>query len=71
MQIVGQKLSGAALRIMAPKHATKTDVLIQLARKGPVRARDLHEAGIPRAYLLRLCDRRVLERVDRGLYRLV
>jgi len=56
---------------MAPKHATKTDAIIRLARKGPVRARDLNEAGIPRAYLQRLCDRGVLERVDRGLYRLV
>jgi predicted transcriptional regulator of viral defense system len=56
---------------MAPKHASKTDVLVRLARKGPVRARDLDEAGIPRAYLRRLCDRGVLERVDRGLYRLV
>ena len=35
-----------------------------------MRARDLSEAGIPRAYLARLCDRGVLERVDRGLYRL-
>jgi predicted transcriptional regulator of viral defense system len=49
---------------------TKTDVLIQLAREGPVRARDLDHTGIPRAYLKRLCDRGVLERVDRGLYRL-
>ncbi len=35
-----------------------------------MRARDLDQAGIPRAYLKRLCDRGVLERVDRGLYRL-
>ncbi len=56
---------------MAPGHASKTDVLIRLARKGPVRARDLDGAGIPRAYLQRLCDRGVLERLDRGLYRLV
>jgi len=47
------------------------DALIRLARKGPVRARDLDEPGIPRTYLQRLCDRGVLERVDRGLYRLV
>lgn len=49
---------------------TKTDDLINMARKGPVRARDLDAAGIPRATLKRLCDRGVLERVDRGLYRL-
>jgi predicted transcriptional regulator of viral defense system len=55
---------------MAPTGTSKTDDLVRLARKGPVRARDLDEAGIPRAYLQRLCDRGVLERVDRGLYRL-
>ena len=56
---------------MASRPVTKTEVLIRLARKGPVRARDLDGAGIPRAYLRRLCDRGVLEQVDRGLYRLV
>lgn len=55
---------------MAPTSTSKTDFLVRLARKGPVRARDLDQAGIPRAYLKRLCDRGVLERVDRGLYRL-
>ncbi len=49
---------------------SKTAMLLRLARKGPVRARDLDEAGIPRAYLKRLCDRGLLEQVDRGLYRL-
>lgn len=56
---------------MPPAATSKTDILLRLARKGPVRARDLDQAGIPRAYLKRLCDRGVLERVDRGLYRLV
>lgn len=51
-------------------HATKTDALLCLARNGLVRARDLNAAGIPRAYLRRLCDRGALERVDRGIYRL-
>lgn len=55
---------------MVPASSTKIDALIRLARAGPVRARDLDDAGIPRAYLKRLCDRGVLERVDRGLYRL-
>lgn len=50
--------------------STKTDALLRLAQKGPVRARDLDEAGIPRAYLKRLCERGLLEQVDRGLYRL-
>jgi predicted transcriptional regulator of viral defense system len=49
---------------------TKTHALLRLARSGPVRARDLEAAGIPRAYLRRLCDRGLLEQVDRGLYRL-
>jgi predicted transcriptional regulator of viral defense system len=49
---------------------TKTASLLGLAQKGPVRARDLDEAGIPRTYLKRLCDGGVLEQVDRGLYRL-
>lgn len=53
-----------------PARTTKTDALLRLARKGPVRARDLDEAGIPRAYLRRLCDRGLLEQVDRGIYRL-
>jgi predicted transcriptional regulator of viral defense system len=47
----------------------KIESLLQLARKGPVRARDLQEAGIPRTYLRRLCDQGRLEQVDRGLYR--
>lgn len=55
---------------MAANRTSKSETLIRLARKGPVRARDLDQAGIPRAYLKRLCDRGVLERVDRGLYRL-
>lgn len=50
--------------------STKTGMLMRLARKGLVRARDLDDAGIPRAYLKRLSERGVLTRVDRGLYRL-
>jgi predicted transcriptional regulator of viral defense system len=49
---------------------TKSDALLRLARKGPIRARDLDEAGIPRVYLRRLCEQGLLVRVDRGLYRL-
>lgn len=48
----------------------KTDALIRLARKGPIRARDLAASGIPRTYLARMCEAGVLEQVDRGLYRL-
>lgn len=55
---------------MKTPRPTKTDELIRMAGKGPVRARDLDDAGIPRATLKRLCDRGILERVDRGLYRL-
>jgi predicted transcriptional regulator of viral defense system len=52
-----------------PAPTVKTEALIRLARKRPIRARDLDRAGIPRAYLRRLTDRGMLERVDRGLYR--
>ena len=52
------------------KARTMSDQLLELARRGPFRARDLDDAGIPRVYLRRLCDRGLLERVDRGLYRL-
>lgn len=55
---------------MASAATTKTATLLRLARKGPVRARDLEDAGIPRAYLKRLCSRGQLEQVHRGLYRL-
>src|SRR5688572_16449081 len=55
---------------MPPAAPTKMVTLLRLARKGPLRARDLDDAGIPRAYLERLCERGLLERVDRGLYRL-
>lgn len=50
--------------------ATKTETLLQLAHEGLLRARDLDAAGIPRAYLKRLCERGQLEQIDRGLYRL-
>lgn len=55
---------------MAQLTATKTDQLIRLAGKGPVRARDLAAMAIPRAYLKRLCARGSLEKIGRGLYRL-
>lgn len=55
---------------MSTTAQSKTAALLQLAHKGPVRARDLDDAGIPRAYLRRLCERGLLEQVDRGLYRL-
>jgi predicted transcriptional regulator of viral defense system len=54
-----------------PPYAKKVASLLKLARKTPIRARDLDKAGIPRAYLGRLRDRGLLEQVDRGLYRRV
>jgi predicted transcriptional regulator of viral defense system len=53
-----------------PASIPKTEALLRLARAGPLRARDLAAAGIPRTYLRRLSDRGLLEQVDRGLYRL-
>ena len=49
---------------------TKTDLLLQLAQNGPLRTRDLELEGIPRAYLKRLCQRGLLEQINRGIYRL-
>jgi predicted transcriptional regulator of viral defense system len=49
---------------------TKAQKLLEMARNGPVRARDLQEVGIPRAYLRRMTERGLLEHVDRGVYRL-
>jgi predicted transcriptional regulator of viral defense system len=54
---------------MATRPQTKTAALLRMARRGPVRARDLQKAGIPRAYLRRLRERGLLEQVDRGVYR--
>jgi predicted transcriptional regulator of viral defense system len=48
---------------------TKMQRLLRLAeRQGLVRARDLDAHCIPRAYLQRLCQQGLLERVERGLY---
>src|SRR5881275_25698 len=46
------------------------DAVIKLAQRGPIRTRDLDRLGVPRVYLRRLCDRGLLEQVDRGVYRL-
>lgn len=45
-------------------------VLQLLERAGMARTRDLEQAGLSRTRLRRLCDRGLLERVGRGLYRL-
>jgi predicted transcriptional regulator of viral defense system len=46
------------------------EAVLQLAQRGPIRTRDLDRLGVPRVYLRRLCDRGLLEQVDRGVYRL-
>lgn len=38
--------------------------------QGVIRSRDLNHYGIPRVELSRLCDRGIIQRVGRGLYRL-
>ena len=44
--------------------------VVELAReKGLIRPRDLAALGIPRQYLRMACDRGLVERVARGLYR--
>ena len=52
------------------RYDTKMAELLAIARKGTLRARELDEAEIPRAYLQRLRDRGELVRVARGVYRL-
>lgn len=47
---------------------SKNTAVLDLAKKGPIRARDLDVLGVPRVYLRRLVDKGLLERVDRGLY---
>lgn len=54
---------------MPASSPSKADVLRRLVRRGPVRARDLDDAGIPRSYLARLIARGELEQASRGLYR--
>jgi predicted transcriptional regulator of viral defense system len=49
---------------------SKTAQLLRIARKGPVRSRDLARTGIPRAYLTRLQSQGLLEKIDRGVYQL-
>src|SRR5262245_15410777 len=48
----------------------KMALLLDMAHRGLVRVRDLDAEHIPHAYIKRLCDRGMLERVDRGVYRL-
>ena len=47
---------------------TTHQVLEIVRKKGMLRPRDLDQYGIPRVYLSRLCERGLLQRVDRGLY---
>lgn len=49
-------------------YTTKLAHLLELAKRGPLRARELDEAEIPRAYLRRLSDRGDLVQVARGVY---
>lgn len=47
---------------------TQQKVLALARRKGILRVKDLHEAGIHPEYLRRLCEKGALIRVARGLY---
>jgi hypothetical protein len=49
--------------------SAKKDIVLRLAKSGPVRPRDLDDAGVPRAYLKRMLDEGLLEQIGRGLYR--
>ncbi len=69
IRIVCPKFFWYTFRIM-PGQATKKAALLRLARRGPLRARDLDAIGVPRAYLARMVGEGLLEQIDRGLYRL-
>jgi predicted transcriptional regulator of viral defense system len=69
IRIVCLNIFGYTFRIMAAG-GTKKQAVLGLARRGPVRARDLDEIGVPRAYLARMVGEGLLEQIDRGLYRL-
>lgn len=45
--------------------------LLSLGKSGPFRAAELEAVGVPRAYLARWLAQGIVERVSRGLYRLV
>jgi predicted transcriptional regulator of viral defense system len=49
-------------------YVTKLAQLLELAKRGPFRARELDEAEIPRAYLRRLSDRGDVIQIARGVY---
>ena len=51
-----------------PAISQKSAAVIRLARKGPIRARDLAPLGIPRVYLGRLVERGLLTQLGAGLY---
>ena len=51
--------------------SSHTASLLHLGQSGPFRASDLAAAGIPRSYLARWEKQGVVERLSRGLYRLV
>ncbi len=58
------------LHIVKTMSTSRIQLVVNLARKkGLLRPRDLSEAGLPREYLRMACDRGLLERVSRGLYR--
>ena len=51
-----------------PVISQKSAAVIRLARKGPIRARELAPLGVPRAYLGRLVERGLLTQLGAGLY---
>jgi len=54
---------------MAERHMSNRERALALVRaRGIARARDFTAAGIPLAYLKRMTDAGVLERLERGLY---
>ena len=50
------------------QHSSRDTAILNLAKKGPLRSRDLDALGVPRVYLRRLVEKGLLDQVDRGLY---
>jgi len=59
-----------ALRLAGgPKPSLRDRAFALASERGVVRTRDFTAIGIPRCYLIRMCDEGLLKKVGYGLYR--
>lgn len=66
-----QKLGHKSQQPILSTISSKLPALLALGKKGPFRAAELEQHGIPRSYLTRWQAQGLVEKVARGLYRLV